>query len=181
MAIHDKHSPRVLVCEALHEDGIGLLETALDVDVCLGLKPAELSALLPGYDGLIERRETQLTAELLEFAFRLKIIGRAMPGLDVFSGAKTLRRITHSCNILWCSPPRALPDIRKTRPGAGPLRWPRSSSTSLPPTKPSRCSRCESSRRTTSFLMNSSTLNDLKFVEIRNYIVIILYNIRPFA
>ena len=82
MATHDKHSPRILVCEPLHEDGKALLETALDVDVCVGLKPAELIALLPGYDGLIVRRETQVTAELLEFAFRLKIIGRAMPGLD---------------------------------------------------------------------------------------------------
>ena len=80
--MHEKHSPRVLVCEPLHEDGLALLATAIDVDVRTSLRPAELSAILPSYDGLIVRRETQVTAELLEFAFRLKIIGRAMPGLE---------------------------------------------------------------------------------------------------
>lgn len=80
--MHEKQSPRVLVSESLHEDGLALLATAIDVDVRPGLTPAELCAILPSYDGLIVRRETQVTAELLGFAFRLKIIGRAMPGLD---------------------------------------------------------------------------------------------------
>ena len=78
----DRQLPRILVCEPLHEAGLTLLATAVDVDVRTGLTKAELSAILPGYDGLIVRRETQVTADLLEFAFRLKIIGRAMPGLD---------------------------------------------------------------------------------------------------
>ncbi len=80
--MNEKQLPRVLVCEPLHEAGLELLATAVDVDVQTGLTPAELSALLPRYDGLIVRRETQVTAELLEFGFRLKIIGRALPGLD---------------------------------------------------------------------------------------------------
>ncbi len=80
--MYEKQSPRVLVCEPLHDDGLELLTTAIDVDVRPGLSPAELAALLPDYDGLIVRRETPVTAELLEFAFRLKIIGRAMPGFD---------------------------------------------------------------------------------------------------
>lgn len=80
--MNEKHTPRVLVCEPLHEDGLELLAAAIDVDVRLGLTPAELCAILPDYDGLIVRRETQVTADLLEFAFRLKIVGRAMPGLD---------------------------------------------------------------------------------------------------
>ncbi|MBK8986334.1 MAG: hypothetical protein IPM39_09675 [Chloroflexi bacterium] len=78
----DKQLPRVLVCEPLHEAGLELLATAVDVDVQTDLTQAELSALLPCYDGLIVRRETQVTAELLDFGFRLKIIGRALPGLD---------------------------------------------------------------------------------------------------
>lgn len=77
-----KQLPRVLVCEPLHEAGVALLETGVDVDIQTCLTHAELSALLPRYDGLIVRRETQVTADLLEFGFRLKIIGRAMPGLD---------------------------------------------------------------------------------------------------
>jgi len=80
--MNEKQLPRVLVCEPLHEAGLELLATAVDVDVQTGLTPAELSALLPRYDGLIVRRETQVTAELLDFGFRLKIIGRALPGLD---------------------------------------------------------------------------------------------------
>lgn len=80
--VYEKQSPRVLVCEPLHEAGLSLLEAASDVDVRTGLSPADLAAILPDYDGLIVRREVQVTADLLEFAFRLKIIGRAMPGLD---------------------------------------------------------------------------------------------------
>jgi len=80
--MNEKQLPRVLVCEPLHEAGLELLATAVDVDVQTGLTPAELSALLPRYDGLIVRRETPVTAELLDFGFRLKIIGRALPGLD---------------------------------------------------------------------------------------------------
>jgi phosphoglycerate dehydrogenase-like enzyme len=80
--VYHQQIPRVLVCEPLHEAGLAILETAVDIDVRTGLTPAELSVALPDYDGIIVRRETQVTAELLDFAFRLKIIGRAMPGLD---------------------------------------------------------------------------------------------------
>jgi phosphoglycerate dehydrogenase-like enzyme len=80
--MNHKQLPQVLVCEPLHEAGLALLATAVDVDVQTCLTPAELRARLPHYDGLIVRRETAVTADLLEFAFRLKIIGRAMPGLD---------------------------------------------------------------------------------------------------
>jgi phosphoglycerate dehydrogenase-like enzyme len=80
--VYERQLPRILVSEPLHEAGLALLATATDVDVRTGLSPGELAAVLPDYDGLIVRRETPVSAELLEFAFRLKIIGRAMPGLD---------------------------------------------------------------------------------------------------
>lgn len=61
--MNDKQLPRVLVCEPLQEAGLTLLTTAVDVDIYTDLTHAELGALLPGYDGLIVRRDTRVTAE----------------------------------------------------------------------------------------------------------------------
>jgi len=77
-----KLPPRVLVCESIHDAGLTMLKNIADVDVLAGLNEGELNNILPQYDGLIVREQTKVTSDLLEYAFRLKIIGRAMPGLD---------------------------------------------------------------------------------------------------
>lgn len=79
---HDKHLPRILICDPIHAEAIAKLQEHLDVDVQTDLTREELVALLPRYDGLVARRHTVITADLLQHAFRLKIIGVAVPTLD---------------------------------------------------------------------------------------------------
>jgi D-3-phosphoglycerate dehydrogenase len=71
--------PRVLVREPIAEAGIDLLRERFDVDVD-GATPLEES--IGEYDAIVIRSGTQLTAELIERAERLKVIGRAGVGVD---------------------------------------------------------------------------------------------------
>ncbi|HJZ84643.1 MAG TPA: phosphoglycerate dehydrogenase [Polyangia bacterium] len=76
-------SARILIADPLSPRAEEILrEAGLAVDVKVGLKPAELKAILPAYDGLAVRSATKVTAELLEAATRLKLIGRAGIGVD---------------------------------------------------------------------------------------------------
>lgn len=74
---------RVLISDNLSPAGVGILEEAgLDVDVNTGLAPEELKKIIGEYDGLVIRSATKVTADLLESANNLKVIGRAGIGLD---------------------------------------------------------------------------------------------------
>ena len=54
----------------------------IDVDVKTGLSPDELKAIIADYDGLAIRSATKATAEIIEAATNLKVIGRAGIGVD---------------------------------------------------------------------------------------------------
>jgi D-3-phosphoglycerate dehydrogenase len=71
--------PRILVREPIAEAGIDLLRERFDVDVD-GATPLEES--IGEYDAIVIRSGTRLTAELIERAERLKVIGRAGVGVD---------------------------------------------------------------------------------------------------
>jgi D-3-phosphoglycerate dehydrogenase/(S)-sulfolactate dehydrogenase len=74
---------RVLVSDDLSADAVRILQAAgLEVDVKVGLKPAELEEIVGGYDALAVRSATKVNAKLLEKAGRLKVIGRAGVGVD---------------------------------------------------------------------------------------------------
>src|SRR5512147_1439037 len=74
---------RVLVSDDLSSEAVRILRDAgLDVDVKVGLPPAELEAIVGGYEGLAVRSATKVTAKLLEKATRLKVVGRAGVGVD---------------------------------------------------------------------------------------------------
>ncbi|HLH80758.1 MAG TPA: phosphoglycerate dehydrogenase [Chthonomonas sp.] len=75
---------KVLVSDPVAEAGIAPLRqaTGIEVDLRPGLKPDELKAIIGQYDALIVRSETKVTADLLAFAERLRIIGRAGVGVD---------------------------------------------------------------------------------------------------
>ena len=74
---------RVLVSEQLAESGLEAMRTAgLDVDVRLALTPAELVDAIGGASALVIRSATQVTAEVLEAADDLVVVGRAGIGLD---------------------------------------------------------------------------------------------------
>ncbi len=75
---------KVLVSDPLPDVGLEVLNKAadIDVDVRVGLKPDELKEIVRGYDGLILRSGTKVTADVIEAADRLKIIGRAGVGVE---------------------------------------------------------------------------------------------------
>lgn len=73
---------KVLVAEALAEDGLALLRAAHDVDVRLELSREQLLATLPGYEALLVRSQVKVDAEALAAGSRLLVVGRAGVGTD---------------------------------------------------------------------------------------------------
>ena len=75
---------KVLVSDMLGEIGIEMFEKeeGIEVDVKTGLAPDELKEIIGAYDGLVIRSATKVTADLLEAAKNLKVVGRAGIGLD---------------------------------------------------------------------------------------------------
>ncbi len=72
-------TPRVLVREEISEAGVDLLRSRFDVDVDA---ESPLEEIIGGYDAIVVRSATKLTADVLEQAGRLKVIGRAGVGVD---------------------------------------------------------------------------------------------------
>jgi len=74
---------KVLVSDKILDKGVEILKKAgLDVDVKTGMKPDELKACIGEYHGLVIRSATRVTADIIEAAKNLKVIGRAGSGLD---------------------------------------------------------------------------------------------------
>jgi D-3-phosphoglycerate dehydrogenase / 2-oxoglutarate reductase len=71
--------PRVLVREKIAPAGIELLRERFDVDVD---GDSDLAERIGDYDAIVIRSGTRLSAELIERATRLKVIGRAGVGVD---------------------------------------------------------------------------------------------------
>jgi D-3-phosphoglycerate dehydrogenase / 2-oxoglutarate reductase len=71
--------PRVLVREPIAEPGVELLRSRFDVDVD---GDSDLAETIAGYDAIVIRSGTKLTADLIARADRLKVIGRAGVGVD---------------------------------------------------------------------------------------------------
>jgi D-3-phosphoglycerate dehydrogenase len=70
---------RVLITEPIAEAGIDLLRERFEVDI----EPnGDLAEKIGAYDAIVIRSATKLTAEVLERADRLKVIGRAGVGVD---------------------------------------------------------------------------------------------------
>ncbi|MBF0319861.1 MAG: phosphoglycerate dehydrogenase [Nitrospirae bacterium] len=74
---------KVLVSDNISDKGVEILKNAsLEVDVKTGMTPEELKACIGQYDGIVIRSATKLTADVIECATNLKVIGRAGSGLD---------------------------------------------------------------------------------------------------
>lgn len=74
---------RVLVLDGLSDEGVDVFRKhGLEVDVKPPQSAEELAAIIGAYDGLVVRSGTKVTAEALEKAERLKVIGRAGVGTD---------------------------------------------------------------------------------------------------
>ncbi|MGO9204692.1 MAG: phosphoglycerate dehydrogenase, partial [Candidatus Limnocylindrales bacterium] len=73
---------RLLVAEALADEGVALLRAHHDVDVRTGLSRDAFLAALPEYDGLMVRSQVKVDAEAIAAGSRLAVIGRAGVGVD---------------------------------------------------------------------------------------------------
>ena len=84
---------KILVSDDVSESGLGPLRAAgFTVEKRAGLRADELRAIIAGYDGLIVRSETKVTAEVLDAAVRLRAIGRAGVGVDNIDVAAATQR-----------------------------------------------------------------------------------------
>lgn len=75
--------PKVLISDKMSPRAADIFkERGIEVDVKTGMSPEELTACIGDYDGLAIRSATKATAEILEAATNLKVIGRAGIGVD---------------------------------------------------------------------------------------------------
>ena len=75
---------KILVSDKLAEDGINFLNSqpGLQIHLQTGLSEAALCELIPDFDALLIRSDTQVTARVLQAGKRLKVVGRAGIGVD---------------------------------------------------------------------------------------------------
>ena len=74
---------KILISDKAHANCAAQFKAAgFEVDEKTGLDPEELKSIIKDYDGLVIRSATKVTADLLEAAENLKVVGRAGAGLD---------------------------------------------------------------------------------------------------
>ncbi|MEK6532005.1 MAG: phosphoglycerate dehydrogenase [Deltaproteobacteria bacterium] len=75
---------KVLISDSMSSKAVEILKGApgLESDVITGLPPEELKKKIKDYHGLVVRSATKVTAEIIEAAENLKVIGRAGTGVD---------------------------------------------------------------------------------------------------
>ena len=73
---------KVLVAEKLADSGIDALREHFEVDLGYDWSAEQLAERIADYDGLLIRSATQVTADLIARADRLKVVGRAGIGVD---------------------------------------------------------------------------------------------------
>jgi D-3-phosphoglycerate dehydrogenase len=73
---------RILVKEKIADSGVDLLRERFAVDIGIDWSDDELHRRIGDYHGILIRSATRLTAELIERADNLKVIGRAGIGVD---------------------------------------------------------------------------------------------------
>lgn len=74
---------KVLISDAVDRACVSVFEKrGLTVDYKPGLAPADLLELISNYHALVVRSATKVTAQLLEKATNLKVVGRAGSGVD---------------------------------------------------------------------------------------------------
>src|ERR1700675_3231021 len=85
---------RILVCDGLEKTGVDILRAAqnVTVDERPALTAEELAGIIGDYEGLIVRSKTRVTAELIDLAANLRVIGRAGTGVDNIEVAAATRR-----------------------------------------------------------------------------------------
>jgi D-3-phosphoglycerate dehydrogenase len=73
---------KVLITDAISEEGIEILRQEAEVDIKVGLKPEEIIACIGDYDALMVRSQTKVTSDIIEAGKKLQVIARAGVGID---------------------------------------------------------------------------------------------------
>ncbi len=73
---------KVLVKEKIGDSGVALLREHFDVEIGVDWDEQELGERIGEYEGIVIRSATKMTAELIDRAGRLHVIGRAGVGVD---------------------------------------------------------------------------------------------------
>jgi len=73
---------KVLIADAIPEEGVAILRGQAEVDIKPGLQPEELTAAIGDYEALVVRSQTQVTSSIIDAADKLLVIGRAGVGVD---------------------------------------------------------------------------------------------------
>ena len=73
---------KVLVKEKIGDSGVELLRGHFDVELGLEWSEEELAERIGAYHGIVIRSATKMTAELIDRAANLRVIGRAGVGVD---------------------------------------------------------------------------------------------------
>ena len=73
---------KVLVKEKIAQAGVDLLKEHFDVEVRTDMTDEELREKINDYDAILVRSASKITADVLENATRVKMIGRAGVGVD---------------------------------------------------------------------------------------------------
>ncbi|HHX76884.1 MAG TPA: phosphoglycerate dehydrogenase, partial [Firmicutes bacterium] len=73
---------KILVSDPLSPEGIKILKEDFTVEEKPGLSAQEIISIIGEYEGLVVRSGTKVTAEIIEAAVNLKVIGRAGVGVD---------------------------------------------------------------------------------------------------
>jgi D-3-phosphoglycerate dehydrogenase / 2-oxoglutarate reductase len=73
---------KILITDGLDESGQSILRAFAQVDDRANISADDLLKAIPGYDGLIVRGRTKVSASVMDAAARLKVVGRAGVGVD---------------------------------------------------------------------------------------------------
>jgi D-3-phosphoglycerate dehydrogenase len=85
--------PRVLIADDVSEECARILRKAeIEVDARGKMKPDDLRAAIPNYEGLIVRSAVKVTKDIIEAGTKLRIVGRAGIGVDNIDQEAATRR-----------------------------------------------------------------------------------------
>lgn len=73
---------KILISDGLDERGQSILRASADVDYRASTTAEDLLGLITNYDALIVRGQSRVTAEVIDAAPQLKVVGRAGVGVD---------------------------------------------------------------------------------------------------
>src|SRR5260370_18013063 len=112
-------APKVLIADSISQGGIDELrrEGALEITIKPGLSETDLIEIIPEFSAIVVRSQTKVTADVLNAAGKLRVVGRAGVGVDNVDveaatrrgvlvlnapGGNTVSTAEHAFSLLLC-------------------------------------------------------------------------------